>query len=328
MASSSAPIEADLDAGTSSDYGSSLASETASLSSSIVDYVYENGRRYHRLSEGKYTLPNDETEQDRLDLYHHQNLLMLGGRLHVAPLKPENLARVLDCGTGTGIWALDMGEAHPEAHIIGADLSAIQPSWVFPNVEFQVDDLEQEWTWPDNHFSFIHSRTIGNSIRDWPAYVGRMYDHTAPGGWVELAELEMKLYCDDNTLKGTILDDYFQLFMSSAGKAGLHFPDAAEYIKMLTDAGFVDVRIEKFVHPWGAWPKDKALKQVGLCLEISVVNNMALEAYALALFTRFGGLTQQEATKMCKDVAKVVLSRKVHAYNHLWHVIGRKPEKK
>ena len=31
-----------------------------SVSSSIYDYVVENGRTYHRYKEGKYMLPNDE----------------------------------------------------------------------------------------------------------------------------------------------------------------------------------------------------------------------------------------------------------------------------
>ncbi|KAK1674373.1 hypothetical protein BDP55DRAFT_633185 [Colletotrichum godetiae] len=60
----------------------------ASLRSSILDYRRENGRTYHRVSDGKYYLPNDETEQDRL---------VKGAR------------RVLDAGAGTGIWALDYG---------------------------------------------------------------------------------------------------------------------------------------------------------------------------------------------------------------------------
>lgn len=44
------------------------ASSTTSVTSSILNYTYENGRRYHAFREGEYILPNDETEQDRLDL--------------------------------------------------------------------------------------------------------------------------------------------------------------------------------------------------------------------------------------------------------------------
>lgn len=66
--------------------------------------------------------------RNRLDLYHHHELLTLHGNLYVAilPVKPQ---RILDCGTGTGIWALDIGEVFPSAEVIGVDLSPIQPEW-------------------------------------------------------------------------------------------------------------------------------------------------------------------------------------------------------
>ena len=40
--------------------GASLYSSTYSTSSSMYDFVQENGRTYHRFKEGKYHLPNDE----------------------------------------------------------------------------------------------------------------------------------------------------------------------------------------------------------------------------------------------------------------------------
>ncbi|OJD26105.1 hypothetical protein ACJ73_02518 [Blastomyces percursus] len=48
---------------------------SASITSSIVNYEYANGRRYAGYRRGEYLLPNDETEQDRLDLLHHVFLL-------------------------------------------------------------------------------------------------------------------------------------------------------------------------------------------------------------------------------------------------------------
>ena len=49
-------------------------------------YRYENGRRYHAYREGEYPLPNDDPEQDRLDLLHHIFRLVLGGALYRAPI--------------------------------------------------------------------------------------------------------------------------------------------------------------------------------------------------------------------------------------------------
>ncbi len=63
-----------------SDYAS-VVSDTTSVTSSIFNYTYENGRTYHAYRAGQYLLPNDETEQDRLDMTHHVFLLSCGGTL-------------------------------------------------------------------------------------------------------------------------------------------------------------------------------------------------------------------------------------------------------
>lgn len=106
-------------------------SETKSLTESVLDYQYENGRRYHAFRAGKYPIPNDEAEQERLDLQHHIYLLVSGGRLYRAPL-PPHVDRVLDVGTGTGKWAIDFADMHPDADVVATDLSVIQPYWVSP----------------------------------------------------------------------------------------------------------------------------------------------------------------------------------------------------
>lgn len=121
----------------------SIASSSTSLLSSVTKYEYENGRRYHAYQAGKYAFPNDEVELERMDIEHHNQMLQLDGALHLAPL--ETPREILDLGTGTGIWAMDMGDKYPSAQVIGTDLSPVQPEWTAPNVQFVVDDFEQEW---------------------------------------------------------------------------------------------------------------------------------------------------------------------------------------
>lgn len=84
----------------------SFRTETTSITSSAFDYEYANGRRYHSYRAGQYLLPNDEEEQDRLDMVHHAWRLFWNGKLTQVPLKKPK--RVLDVGTGTGIWAIDL----------------------------------------------------------------------------------------------------------------------------------------------------------------------------------------------------------------------------
>lgn len=45
---------------------------------------------------------------------------LLEGGLHKAPLR--NPKQILDVGTGTGIWAIDMADQHPNAKVTGIDL--------------------------------------------------------------------------------------------------------------------------------------------------------------------------------------------------------------
>lgn len=66
---------------------------------------------------------------------------VMDGQLHLAPFSRANPPRkVLDIATGTGTWAIEMGDLYPEAEIIGTDLSPIQPEFVPPNVHFFVED--------------------------------------------------------------------------------------------------------------------------------------------------------------------------------------------
>jgi cyclopropane fatty-acyl-phospholipid synthase-like methyltransferase len=129
---------------------------TQSVRSSVFDFKMENGRRYHAFREGTYFMPNDEPEQERMDMQHRAMFLAAGAELLYAPVK--NPQQILDLGTGTGIWAIEIADLYPEAKVIGVDLSPIQPEWVPTNVKFEIDDIEDNWTWPPDHFDVIYSR--------------------------------------------------------------------------------------------------------------------------------------------------------------------------
>jgi ubiquinone/menaquinone biosynthesis C-methylase UbiE len=77
------------------------------------------------------------------------------------------MQRVLDVGTGTGIWAIDFADEYPNTAVLGTDLSPIQPSMVPPNCRFEIDDARDEWTYPNDYFDFVHIRSLFGSIGDW-----------------------------------------------------------------------------------------------------------------------------------------------------------------
>ena len=127
-------------------------------------------------------------------------MLLCDAHLHLAPL--ENPRRILDIGTGTGIWAIQMADDNPDCTVIGTDLSPVQPSWydklfdvtdkqvtalqsltcfrVPDNVRFEIDDIEaKEWAWPDNSFDYIHSRFMTASIGFWPRLVRKAFQYVS-----------------------------------------------------------------------------------------------------------------------------------------------------
>jgi SAM-dependent methyltransferase len=217
---------------------------STSVTSSIRDYKYENGRRYHAFREGKYLLPNDEDEQDRLDLHHHIFRLMLGGRLYRAPINPENTQQVLDYGTGTGIWAMNFADEHPNAMVIGTDLSPIQPDWTPTNCKFYVDDVESDWVFgAGEEFDLIHGRSMCGSISDFDALYRNCYEHLRPGGWVELQEYEAWIWqIDDSEGKGIPNITKWLVFIDEAStKIGKRINVATEQKQRLINAGFTDV---------------------------------------------------------------------------------------
>src|ERR1700683_642286 len=99
---------------------------THSVASNVYEFVEEHGRTYHKYKQGKYVLPNDTEEQNRLDLQHHMALKVLDGKLHLAPI-PNTVENTLDVATGTGIWAIEFAEQYPSTSVTGSDLSPIQP---------------------------------------------------------------------------------------------------------------------------------------------------------------------------------------------------------
>jgi hypothetical protein len=83
--------------------------------------------------------------------------LIYSGRLHLAPIidTPQN---ILDLGTGTGIWAVDMADKYESASVIGVDIAPCQTTFVPPNCQFEVEDVETDWMWPIDHFD--HGKSL------------------------------------------------------------------------------------------------------------------------------------------------------------------------
>lgn len=113
--------------------------------------------------------------------------MTLNGSLHRAPI-PKDVHRVLDVGTGTGVWPIEFADEYPSATVIGTDLSPVQPHYVPPNCRFYIEDAETEWTFEEK-FDYIHGRMLIVGIKNWARFFEQSFKYLKPGGWIELQDL-------------------------------------------------------------------------------------------------------------------------------------------
>jgi len=302
------------------------ASDTASLISSVLRYREENGRTYHSYKASKdYFLPNDEDENDRLDLQHNIILMCQDNKLYLSPVgKDKPLKRVLDAGCGTGIWSMEFADEHPETTVTGVDLSPIQPTDVAPNVEFYLDDLEEEWNYT-TPFDFIYMRCMTGSIKNWDRLLKQAYDNLVPGGYIELFDIINPVRCDDGTVPPDCpLVKWNDLFLKATVLGGSPLDSALTYKQRLTDIGFVNVVQVEHKWPINGWSKDPKEKVFGEWVCANALNG--LQAFSLALFTKVLGWSVVEIEVLLAGVRKDLRDKKKHGYWPAYTVYAQKPE--
>lgn len=311
--------------------GDEISVYTTSLQESVYSYPERYGRTYHAYKEGRYTLPNDEGEMDRLDVHHHLILLAMQQHLCFAPVPANFNGRVLDLATGTGMWAIEFASQHPDATVLGNDLSPTMPTFVPPNCQFYVDDVEAEWTYPEHEkFDFIHSRFLAGAVADWPKLVSQSFAHLKKGGWIECQDWNTWLYSQDDSLPAdSALNKFHALASQGRHDQGFNMRPGPHLETWLRDAGFADIEVRKILLPLGPWPKKKITKEIGVYNMIQM--EKAVEGVCLAVLPNLpeeagGPWTYEEVQVFVAEIRKDMRNPKIHGLYDFWVVWGRKPE--
>jgi hypothetical protein len=109
-----------------------------------------------RLNLAAYAFPNDDMESDRLDLQYEALKTIHNDKIYFAPLKDPK--RILDIGTGTGTWPIEMGECSaifPSncASVVEKEASLVGRLTDFPSGTFSERSYHRNRSFPDPTFS-------------------------------------------------------------------------------------------------------------------------------------------------------------------------------
>ncbi|KAH8887868.1 S-adenosyl-L-methionine-dependent methyltransferase, partial [Thozetella sp. PMI_491] len=245
---------------------------TMSLRSSIYDYVEENGRTFHRYKQG------------------------------TSPIL---------CALCLPSPFLSSACEHPSAEVVGTDLSPIQPDFVPANCKFEVDDAEDDWIF--NHsFDYIHLRMVFHCFKSHSNVMESALENLAPGGWMEWQDYYCDLQAIDDSLKGTALKRWCQLWIEGGNQLGRDMLAPRRYKQMMEDAGFINVTEQRLAIPGNPWPKGKAMKMMGLWQMTNFLDG--INAVSMTILTKGLGMSPEEVEVLMVDVRKDIQNLNVHFY--------------
>lgn len=196
--------------------------------------------------------PEDITEMVRL-LEQDRATSRAMGSLLPPSLDLSQTHWILDLACGPGGWTLDVARAYPNIDMIGVDISnrmvlyaqAQAQSIGLDNTSFQVMDILQPFTFPDNSFEFVNARFISTlmSKDQWPPFLQECMRVTTPKGVLRVTDADWRVQTTSPAYE-RILD----LFIRAAWLDGKSLLSDQKRIgtttmlnKLLHDAGFTSI---------------------------------------------------------------------------------------
>jgi len=187
--------------------------------------------------------------------------------------------------------------------------------------------MEEDWTYENNYFDYVHMRSLSGSFSDWESVLRNAYEKTKPGGYLEFQDYGCELFSSTGVPLTTPdpkspFTRWLYHLVQAAENLGRPLVMGRRMKRLMEEAGFVDVVESTAIWPLGAWPKDKRLKEVGKWGLLGCTDS--LYPFAEYLLPKGLGWSLEETRKLCDAVKEEIPKSKY--YFHGWFVYGRKPE--
>ncbi|KAI1042017.1 hypothetical protein LB505_011606 [Fusarium chuoi] len=195
------------------------------------------------------------------------------------------------------------------------------------NLQLEIEDCNDTWTFQPDSFDFIHMRFMLGSITDWTATFRESFTACAPGGWVESYEVSSTMESDDNSIPyGSAMKRWGEVFEEGGQRAGRSFAMIREDVqrKSMEEAGFVNIHVVDLKAPVGPWHTEERLRQVGQYMQAALERDY--EGYLLFLACELLGWTEDQVRALCTQLRREIRSGQHHPYFRQRIVYGQKPE--
>ncbi|KIO29851.1 hypothetical protein M407DRAFT_21104 [Tulasnella calospora MUT 4182] len=166
-----------------------------------------HGRTFNNSSDN-YMLPADVAEHGRLDLQHEMLWKKRGG-LFYAPqavrraLAPREGSRpsILDVGSGSGSWVIEMGRQFPHAEVVGLDLAPANLSSAPPsNCRFECDDANLGLLHYKGCFDVVHASCVTLGITNYRKFMDEVVEILRPSGVFLTVAGDMQIHDENHNL--------------------------------------------------------------------------------------------------------------------------------
>jgi SAM-dependent methyltransferase len=231
--------------------------------------------------------------------------------------------RILDCGTGSGKWAIEMADEFSWTQVIGVDLAPIQPRDVPPNCTFELFDLDgQRLPYPDGWFDVVHCRSIYTGIRNYQMFLREVARVLRPGGIVILAESDSSPMTDNKRPipagpNGAGWRSFWTHYRQALIQQGIDvvIPTRLKHHLKETRA-FDHIVAQEALVPIGFWPKDPVILTIGQLAWMNYDNFLT----AVRPFFHHYGLSEEEVDKVIEDAQQDLYFPRIRP-SACWHIV-------